>query len=58
MHQSVPSTNIPPGQTPGEFVDVIKSPAAGQIFLQKHGAADKKHLPLGSILEDLVNLSC
>ena len=35
MHQSNPSANIPPGQTPGEFFEVVKSPAPGQNFPAK-----------------------
>ena len=30
MHQSIPSTNIPPGLTPREFFKVVKFPAPGQ----------------------------
>ena len=30
MHQSVPSTNIPPGRPPGKFFKVVKNPALGQ----------------------------
>ena len=35
MRQSIPSANIPPGQTPGEFFEVVKSPALGQNFSTK-----------------------
>ena len=36
MRQSIPSANIPPpGQTPGEFFEVVKSPALGQILSAK-----------------------
>ena len=42
MHQSIPSANIPPGQTPGEIFKVVKSPARGKIFLQKHGPRGKE----------------
>ena len=38
-----------------EFFEVVKRPAPGQIFLQKHGPRDKK---TGSILKDLVSFSC
>ena len=34
MHQSIPSANTP-GQTPGEFFEVVKSPAPGQNFPAK-----------------------
>ena len=59
MHQSIPSANIPPpGKPPGNFFEVVKSPAPGQNFPSTARARGKKHLPLGSILEDLVSLSC
>ena len=60
MHQSIPSANIPrpPGQTPGEFFEVVKSPAPGQSFPAKARPPGQKTLPPGSILEDLVSFSC
>ena len=48
----------PPRQTSEEFFKVVKSPALGQNFPKKHGPQGKKYLPPGSILEDLVSLSC
>ena len=33
MPQSIPGANIPPGK----FFNVVKSPAKGKIFMQKHG---------------------
>ena len=45
MHQSIPSANIPPWQTSGEFV-------RGS---QKHGPRGKKTPTQGSNLEDLVS---
>ena len=57
MHHSVRSANIP-RQTPGNFFEVVKSPAGGKIFLQKHGPRDKKTPTPGSILKDLVSFSC
>ena len=57
MHQSIRSANIP-RQTPGNFFEVVKSPAGGKIFLQKHGPRDKKTPTPGSILKDLVSFSC
>ena len=53
MHQSIPSANIPlgPGKPPGNFFEVVKSPAPGQNF-------PAKARPPGSILEDLTSLSC
>ena len=44
----------PPGKPPGKFFEVVKSPAPGQNF----PAEAWKHLPPGSILEDLVSFSC
>ena len=35
MHQSIPSTNIPLGLTPGEFFKVVKFPAPGQKMFAK-----------------------
>ena len=35
MYQSIPSTNIPPGQTSGKFLEVVESPATGQKFSAK-----------------------
>ena len=35
MHQSIPSANIPPGRPPGNFFEVVKSPAPGQNFPAK-----------------------
>ena len=35
MHQSIPSTNIPPGRPPGKFFKVVKNPALGQNFSAK-----------------------
>ena len=35
MYQSIPSTNIPPGLTPGEFFKVVKFPAPGQKIFAK-----------------------
>ena len=41
MHQSIPSTNIPPGLTPGEFFEVVKFPAPGRKFLRNYGPGAK-----------------
>ena len=59
MHQSIPNANIPlPGQTPGEFFfEVVKSPAPGKIFLQKHGPRDKKTPTPGEYFERSSQLS-
>ena len=35
MHQSNPSANIPPGKLPGNFFEVVKSPAPGKNFPAK-----------------------
>ena len=35
MHQSIPSTNIPPELNPGEFFKVVKFPAPGQKIFAK-----------------------
>ena len=35
MHQSIPSTNIPPRADPGEFFKVVKFPAPGQKIFAK-----------------------
>ena len=35
MHQSIPSTNIPPGRPPGKFFKVVQNPAPGQNFSAK-----------------------
>ena len=35
MNQSNPSANIPPGKPPGNFFEVVKSPAPGQNFPAK-----------------------
>ena len=36
MHQSIPSTNIPPGgKLPGNVFEVVKNPASGQKFSAK-----------------------
>ena len=35
MHQSIPSTNIPPGRPPWKFFKVVKNPAPGQNFSAK-----------------------
>ena len=59
MHQSIPSANTPPpGQTSGEFCEVVKSPAPGQNFSAKERPGTRKHLSPGSILKDLVSFSC
>ena len=50
--------HLPLGQTPGDFFKVVKSPALGQNFPAKAQPPGQKHLPPGSILEDLVSLSC
>ena len=43
MHQSIPSTNIPPRADPrGNFLKWSKTLPRGKIFLQKHGPRDKK----------------
>ena len=42
MHQSIPSTNIPPGLTPGEFFEVIKFPAPRQKIFVKLRPQGKK----------------
>ena len=42
MHQSIPSTNIPPGLTPREFFKVVKFPAPGRKFLRNYGPGAKK----------------
>ena len=44
MHQSIPSTNIPPGLTPGEFFKVVKFPAPGQkIFAKSRGKKNRQN---------------
>ena len=48
----------PPGKPPGNFFEVVKSPGLRQTFSAKARAPGQKHLPLGSILEDLISLSC
>ena len=58
MHQSIPSVNILPGQTPGKFFKVVKSPASGQNFPARARLPGQKILTPGNILEDLVSLSC
>ena len=35
MPQSIPGANIPPGKLPGNFFNVVKSPAPGQNFYAK-----------------------
>ena len=35
MHLSIPSANVPPGHTLGDFSEVVKSPAPGQNFCAK-----------------------
>ena len=57
MHQSIPSANIPRAN-PGDFFWGSQKPAPGKISLQKHDPRGKIHLSPGSILEDLVSLSC
>ena len=43
MHQSIPSTNIPPRADPrGNFLKWSKTLPRGKIFLQKHDPRDKK----------------
>ena len=42
MHQSIPSTNIPPRLTPGEFFKVVKFPAPGQKMFAKLRPRGKK----------------
>ena len=42
MHQSIPSTNIPPGRPPGNFVKVVKFPAPGQKIFAKLRTRGKK----------------
>ena len=43
MHQSIPSTNIPPRADPrGNFLKWSKTLPRGKIFLQKQGPRDKK----------------
>ena len=42
MHQSIPSTNMPPGLTPGEFFKVVKFPAPGQKLFAKLRPQGKK----------------
>ena len=42
MHQSIPSTNIPPGLTPGNFFNVVKFPAPGQKIFAKLRPRGKK----------------
>ena len=47
-----------PGKTPGEFFEVVKSPARGKNFLAKARPPGQKTPTPGSILEDLVSFSC
>ena len=42
MHQSIPSTNIPPGVTPGNFFKVVKFPSSGQKIFAKLRPRGKK----------------
>ena len=42
MYQSIPSTNIPPGLTPGEFFKVVKFPAPGKKMFAKLRPRGKK----------------
>ena len=42
MHQSIPSTNIPPGLTPREFFKLVKSLPLGRKFLQNYSPGAKK----------------
>ena len=42
MYQSIPSTNIPPGLTPGNFFKVAKFPAPDRKFLRNYGPGAKK----------------
>ena len=42
MHQSIPSTNIPPVLTPGEFFKVVKFPAPRQKIFAKLRPRGKK----------------
>ena len=42
MHQSISSTNIPPGLTPGELFKVAKFPAPGQKIFAKLRPRGKK----------------
>ena len=44
MHQSIPSTNIPPGLIPGEFFKVVKFPAPGQKVFAKLWPQGKKEI--------------
>ena len=48
MHQSIPSTNIPPplGLTPGEFFKVVKFPAPGQKNIDKNPALEDNFVDL------------
>ena len=56
MHQSIPSAHIPLEGDVGAWKS--KALPQGKTFLQKHGPRDKNIYPPGSILEDLVSLSC
>ena len=53
MHQSIPSTNTPPGMTPGEFFKVVTFP--GRKFLRNYGPGEKigKNPAPGDNLVDL-----
>ena len=42
MHQSFPSTNIPPGLTPRKFFKVVKFPVPGQKIFAKLWPRGKK----------------
>ena len=42
MHQSIPSTNIPPGLTPGNSLKVVKFPAPGKKIFAKLRPRGKK----------------
>ena len=55
MYQSIPSANIPPspGTPPGNFFEVVKSPAPGQNFCAKAQPMGQKAPTPGEYLVSL-----
>ena len=56
MHQSIPSTNIPPRLTPGEFFKIVKFPAPGQKIFAKSRPRGKKIDKTSAPGDNFVNL--
>ena len=59
MHQSIPSTNIPPPRAHprGNFLSGQEPCPGAKFFCKRTAPGTRKYLPPGSIVKDLVSFS-